>query len=184
MNPILLTGKDEFQLVMEYLKKELSGIRTGRANSAVVENISVMAYGSQMPVKGVASIGVPDARTITVDPWDKSLIKEIEKGIRDAGVGLNPVNEGALLRISMPALTEESRRQLLKVVGEKTEEAREKIRGIREDVKSLIISAMNDNEVTEDERYHLQDELEAMVGGFNDQIKELADEKEKEMMTI
>jgi ribosome recycling factor len=184
MNPILLTGKDEFQLVMEHLKKELSGIRTGRANSAVVENISVAAYGSQMPVKGVASIGVPDARTITVDPWDKSLIKEIEKGIRDAGVGLNPVNEGALLRISMPQLTEESRRQLLKVVGEKTEEAREKIRGIREDVKSLIIGAMNDNEVTEDERYHLQDELEVMVGSFNEQIKVLAEEKEKEMMTI
>ena len=184
MNPILSTGKDEFQLVMEHLKKELSGIRTGRANAAVVENISVAAYGSPMPVKGVASIGVPDAKTITVDPWDKSLIKEIEKGIRDAGVGLNPVNEGALLRISMPTLTEESRRQLLKVVGEKTEEARKKIRGIREDVKSLIISAMNDNEVTEDERYHLQDELEAMVGGFNDQIKALAGEKEKEMMTI
>jgi ribosome recycling factor len=184
MNPILSTGKDEFQLVMEHLKKELSGIRTGRANSAVVENITIMAYGSPLPVKGVASIGVPDARTITVDPWDKSLIKEIEKGIRDAGVGLNPVNEGAMLRISMPALTEEGRRQLLKVVGEKTEEAREKIRGIREDVKSLVISAMNDGEVTEDERYHLQDELEAIVGGFNDQIKALAEEKEKEMMTI
>ena len=184
MNPILSTGKDEFQLVMEHLKKELSGIRTGRANSAVVENITVMAYGSPMPVKGVASIGVPDAKTITVDPWDKSLIKEIEKGIRDAGVGLNPVNEGALLRISMPSLTEESRRQLLKVVGEKTEEARENIRGIREDVKSFIIGAMNDGDITEDERYHLQDELEAMVGGFNDQIKALAGEKEKEMMTI
>ena len=111
-------------------------------------------------------------------------MKEIEKGIRDAGVGLNPVNEGALLRISMPQMTEETRRQLTKVVGEKSEEAREKIRGIREDVKGLIISAMNDNEVTEDERYHLQDELEAMVGSFNDQIKALADEKEKEMMTI
>jgi ribosome recycling factor len=184
MNPILLTGKDEFQLAMEYLKKELSGIRTGRANSAVVENITVMAYGSPMAVKGVASIGVPDARTITVDPWDKSLIKEIEKGIRDAGVGLNPVNEGALLRISMPQLTEESRRALLKVIGEKTENAREKIRGTREDVKGLIIGAMNDGEVTEDERYHLQDELEAMVGGFNDQIKTLAEEKEKEIMTI
>jgi len=184
MNPILLTGKDEFQLVMEHLKKELSGIRTGRANSAVVENIMVDAYGSQMPVKGVASIGVPDSRTITVEAWDKSLMKEIEKGIRDAGVGLNPVNEGALLRISMPQMTEETRRQLTKVVGEKSEEAREKIRGIREDVKGLIISAMNDNEVTEDERYHLQDELEAMVGSFNDQIKALADEKEKEMMTI
>lgn len=184
MNPILLTGKDEFQLVLEYLKKELSGIRTGRANSAVVENIMVDAYGAQMPVKGVASIGVPDSRTITVEAWDKSLMKEIEKGIRDAGVGLNPVNEGTLLRISMPQMTEETRRALTKVVGEKSEEAREKIRGIREDVKGLIISAMNDNEVTEDERYHLQDELEAIVGGFNDQIKALADEKEKEMMTI
>jgi ribosome recycling factor len=144
----------------------------------------VDAYGSQMPVKGVASIGVPDSRTITVEAWDKSLMKEIEKGIRDAGVGLNPVNEGTLLRISMPQMTEETRRALTKVVGEKSEEAREKIRGIREDVKGLIISAMNDNEVTEDERYHLQDELEAIVGGFNDQIKALADEKEKEMMTI
>jgi ribosome recycling factor len=184
MNPILLTGKDEFQLVMEHLRKELSGIRTGRANSAVVENIMVDAYGSQMPVKGVASIGVPDSRTITVEAWDKSLLKAIEKGICDAGVGLNPVNEGTLLRISMPQMTEETRRQLTKVVGEKSEEAREKIRGTREDVKSLIISAMNDGDVTEDERYHLQDELEAMVGGFNEQIKELADEKEKEMMTI
>src|SRR5512141_1687921 len=116
MHPILLTGKDEFQAAVEHFKHELAGIRTGRANSATVENIMVMAYGSAMPVKGVASIGVPDAKTITVDPWDKSLIKEIEKGIRDAGVGLNPVNEGALLRISMPALTEESRRSLLKVV--------------------------------------------------------------------
>jgi ribosome recycling factor len=184
MNPILLTGKDEFQLIMEHLKKELSGIRTGRANSAVVENIMIDAYGSQMPVKGVASIGVPDSRTITIEAWDKSLLKEIEKGIRDAGVGLNPTNEGTLLRISMPQMTEETRRQLTKVVGEKSEEAREKIRGTREDVKSLIISAMNDGDVTEDERYHLQDELEAMVGGFNDQIKELADDKEKEMMTI
>jgi len=184
MNPILLTGKDEFQLIMEHLKKELSGIRTGRANSAVVENIMVDAYGSQMPVKGVASIGVPDPRTITVEAWDKSLLKEIEKGIRDAGVGLNPVNEGTLLRISMPQMTEETRRALTKVVGEKSEEAREKIRGVREDLKGLIISAMNDGEVTEDERYHLQDELEAMVGSFNDMVKELVESKGKEMMTI
>jgi ribosome recycling factor len=184
MHPILLTGKDEFQTVIERLKKELSAIRTGRANSAVVENITVMAYGSAMPLKGVSSIGVPDAKTITVDPLDKSLIKEIEKAIRDAGVGLNPVNEGALLRISMPQLTEESRRSLLKVIGEKSEEAREKIRGTREDLKSMIIGAQNDKDITEDERYHLQDELEAMVGSFNDEIKKIGEEKEKEIMTI
>ena len=184
MNPILLTGKDEFNSIVERYKKELSGIRTGRANSAVVENISVAAYGSSMQVKGVASIGVPDAKTITIDPWDKSLIKEIEKAIRDAGVGLNPVNEGTLLRISMPQLTEETRRQLIKVVGEKSEEARERVRSVREEVKDLIISAMNEKEITEDERYHLQDELESMVGTTNDEIKALSEDKEKEMMTI
>lgn len=184
MNPILLTGKDEFQAIIEHFKKELSGIRTGRANSAVVENISVQAYGSPMTVKGLASIGVPDAKTITIDPWDKSLIKEIEKSIRDAGVGLNPVNEGTLLRITMPQMTEETRRQLTKVIGEKSEETRERIRGSREEVKDLIISAMNEKEITEDERYHLQDELEAMVGTFNEQVKEMVAEKEKEMMTI
>jgi ribosome recycling factor len=184
MHPILATGKDEFNDAIEHLKKELSGIRTGRANSAVVENIQIMAYGSPMPVKGVASIGVPDARTITVDPWDKSIIKEIEKGIRDAGVGLNPVNEGALLRISVPALTEESRRQLIKAVGEKSEAMRERIRGSREEVKGLIIAAQNDGEITEDERYHLQDELEELVGKFNEEIKTIVEEKEKEIMTI
>jgi ribosome recycling factor len=184
MHPILSTGKDEFQTAIEHLKKELAGIRTGRANSAVVEDIQVMAYGAPMPVKGVASIGVPDAKTITVDPWDKSLIKDIERGIRDAGVGLNPVNEGTLLRISMPQLTEESRKQLLKTVGDKSEHARERIRGSREEVKSLIISAQNDGEIGEDERYRLQDELEGLVGNFNDEIKKIVEEKEKEVMTI
>ncbi len=184
MHPILSAGKDEFQAAIEHLKKELSAIRTGRANAAVVEDIQIMAYGASMPVKGVASIGVPDAKTITVDPWDKSLIKDIEKGIRDAGVGLNPVNEGTLLRITVPALTEESRRQLVKAVGEKSEEARQRIRSTREDVKDLIIASQTSGEIPEDERYHLQDELETMVGTFNDEIKKIVDEKEQEIMTI
>jgi len=184
MHPIIATGKDEFQSAIEHLKKELAGIRTGRANSAIVENMQVMVYGAPMPIKGVASIGVPDARTIIVDPWDKSLMKDIEKGIRDAGVGLNPVNEGTLLRIAVPQLTEESRKQLIKTVGEKSEHARERIRSSREEVKSLVISAQNDGEITEDERYRLQDELEEMVGKFNEEIKNIVEEKEKEVMTI
>jgi ribosome recycling factor len=141
-------------------------------------------YGSQMPIKGVASIGVSDAKTLTVDPWDKSLIKAIEKAIRDSGTGLNPVNEGMLLRITVPALTEESRRQLVKIIGEKSEASREQIRSIREEVKDMIISAMNEKEISEDERYHLQDELEAMVGGFNEEVKKIAEDKEKDLMTI
>jgi ribosome recycling factor len=184
MHPILLSGKDEFQAHIEHLKRELSGIRTGRANSAVIENITVMAYGSPMNVKGVASIGVPDAKTLTVEPWDKSLIKEIEKGIRDAGVGLNPVNEGTILRITMPQPTEESRRQIIKTMREKLEDCREKIRGTREEVKDMIISAQNEKDISEDERYHLQDELERLVGVYNDEVKQLGDGKEQEMLAI
>lgn len=184
MNPILLAGKDEFHATIEHLKKELSGIRTGRANTAMIDNVMVMAYGAPMPVKGVASIGIPDAKTITVDPWDKTLLKEIEKGIRDAGVGLNPVNEGTMLRIGVPQLTEESRKQLVKVIGEKSEDARERVRSTREDIKGMIIESQQSGEIPEDERYRLQDELEMLVGNYNEEIKKIVEEKEKEIMTI
>jgi ribosome recycling factor len=184
MNDLLAAFKPDFQKTIDHLKTELSSIRTGRASAAVIENITVNAYGGAMPVKGVASIGVPDAKTITVDPWDKSLIKEIEKGIRDAGTGLNPVNEGTLLRITVPQLTEENRRALTKVVGEKIEEARERIRAAREECKEAIIGAERAKEIAEDERYKLTDELEKMVGRMNDEIKKIGEEKEKEIMTI
>jgi ribosome recycling factor len=184
MNDLLAAFKPDFQKAIDHLKTELSSIRTGRASAAVIENITVNAYGGAMQVKGVASIGVPDAKTITVDPWDKSLIKEIEKGIRDAGTGLNPVNEGTILRITVPQLSEENRRALTKVVGEKIEEARERIRAAREECKETIIGAERAKEIAEDERYKLTDELEKMVGRMNDEIKKIGEEKEKEIMTI
>jgi len=184
MHPILIESKKSFNLAVEHLKKELSAIRTGRASAAIVENLMVMAYGNLMPVKGVASIGIPDAKTVVVDPWDKSLMKEIEKGIRDAGTGLNPVNEGTLLRISMPQLTEESRKALIKVVKEKLEECRGVVRRNREDYKAMIAAAEADKEIAEDERYKLQDELDKIVADVNDEIKSIGEDKEKEVMTI
>jgi ribosome recycling factor len=184
MHPILSEAKRSFNQAVEHLRKELSAIRTGRANAAVVENINVSAYGNLMPVKGVASIAVPDAKTIVVEPWDKSLIKEIEKGIRDGGVGLNPVNEGTLLRISMPQLTEESRKALIKVVKEKLEECRGTIRRNREEYKGMIVNAEQQNEIAEDERYKLTDELDKQTTEINEDIKKVGEEKEKEVMTI
>jgi len=184
MHDLLSAFKPDFQKTVDHLKTELSSIRTGRASAALVENLNVEAYGGMMPVKGVAGIGVPDAKTITVDPWDKSLIKAIEKGIRDAGTGLNPVNEGTILRITIPQLTEENRRELLKVIGEKIEEARERVRGVREECKETIIAAERDKEIDEDERYQLTDELEKMVGAMNEEIKKIGEDKEKEIMTI
>jgi len=176
--------REDFNKVLEFLKGELAGLRTGRASAATVEGILVDAYGSKMPIKGLASINISDARTIVVDPWDKSLVKEVEKAIRDSGKGLNPVNEGNFLRISIPALTEESRKALTKVVGEKAEEAKIRVRHLREQIKDDIMTAEEIKEIAEDERFKLQEDLDKKVGDINATIKEIAAEKEKEIMTV
>lgn len=176
--------REDFKKILNFLKEELAGLRTGRANAAMVEGIMVDAYGTKMALKGVASINIPDARTIVVDPWDKSLVKEVEKAIRDSGKGLNPVNEGNFLRVSIPSLTEESRKQLAKVVGEKSEEARIKVRHLREAIKDEILEAEKNKEIAEDERFKLQEDLDRKVADINAQAKEIAAEKEKEIMTV
>jgi len=184
MHPILSESKRSFAQAVQHLLAELSAIRTGRANAAIVENIPVAAYGAVMNVKGTASIAVPDPKTITVTPWDKALLKEIEKGIRDAGTGLHPVNEGTLIRITMPALTEENRKQLIKVVGAKLEECRTTVRRNREEYKAMILNAEKEKEIAEDERYKLTDELDMLTAAVNEEIAKIGAEKEKEVMTI
>lgn len=174
----------EFSKIIEHLKDELAGLRTGRANVAMVENIMVDAYGGKMPLKGVASINIPDARTIVVDPWDKSLVKEVEGAIRNAGKNLNPVNEGSFLRISIAALTEESRKELAKLVGEKAESARIRGRHLRERIKDEILQAEEAKEINEDQRFRLQDDLDKKIADLNAKIKEMAGEKEIEIMKI
>lgn len=176
--------REDFNKILEFFKGELSGLRTGRANAAMVEGIMVDAYGSKMPLKGVASINIPDAKTIVVDPWDKSLVKEVEKAIRDSGKGLNPANEGNFLRISIPVLTEESRKGLVKVVGEKAEEARIRARHLRESIKDEILEAEKSNDIAEDERFKLQEDLDKKIADINATIKEMAMEKEEEIMRI
>jgi ribosome recycling factor len=166
------------------LKEELAGLRTGRANAAMVDNIQVEAYGGMMALKGVASISIPDPRSIIIEPWDKTLVKAVEDAIRNAGKNLNPVNEGAFLRVPIPALTEESRRELVKLVGQKAEEAKIRARKVREDVKNEIISAEEKNEITEDERFMMQDQLDKKIADMNAQIKEIAEEKEEEIMKV
>ncbi|MBU1179878.1 ribosome recycling factor [Patescibacteria group bacterium] len=176
--------QEEFKSITDFLKEDLAGLRTGRANAAMVENIMVDAYGSKMPMKGVASINIPDARTIVVDPWDKSLVAEVEKSIRNSGKGLNPVNEGNFLRIVIPALTEESRKELVKLAYEKAEAARIKIRQLRERIKDEILKAEENKEIAEDQRFKLQDSLDKKCADFNANIKEMAEDKEKEVMTV
>lgn len=169
---------------IEFFKQELTQLRTGRATPALVENITVDAYGAPMAVKGVASISVSDAKTLVIEPWDKSLMKSVEDGIRNSGLGINPVNDGKVLRVIMPQMTEENRRNLVKIVGQKAEEARIRIRQAREEARTFIIKAEEDGEMPEDQKFKDLEALDALCKDYNDKVKEIATEKEEDIMKI
>ncbi len=174
----------DFIKAIEFFKDDISGLRTGRASSAIVEDVMVEAYGTHQTLKSLASINIPDAKTVNIVPWDKSILSAVEKAIRDSGVGLNPVNTGSQIRLSMPELTSERRQELIKILHQKEEGARIAVRKVREDVKEMVKSAEDSNEVTEDEKYRLQEDLEKVVKEYNDKVKEITEKKEAEINTI
>lgn len=176
--------KEQFDKAIEHLKQDISSLRTGRATPALVEDITIEAYGTRQPVKALASISVSDAKTLLIDPWDKSVIQAIDTGIRASDLGINPVNDGKVIRLPLPELTTERRQELIKVLHTKLEQARIAIRKIREDVRTLIDKAEKNKEFSEDEKFTLQDELDATVKEYNDRIKVTGDEKEKEILTV
>ncbi len=176
--------KENFDKSIDHLKHELLGLRTGRATPAIVEDISVEAYGSKQQLKSLASIAVADAKTITVEPWDKSVLAAVETAIRNSDLGINPVNDGSLIRLVLPDLTQDRRQELIKVLHKKLEEARIAVRKVREDVKKKIDNAEKNKEIAEDEKFKQNDDLEKMVKEYNDKIKEIGEEKEKEINTV
>lgn len=184
MQPMLDKYKQDFEKPLAILTDDLATMRVGRANPMIVENILVEAYGAKTPIKQMASIAVPEPRTLVITPWDKTIIKDIEKGIVEAKIGLNPVNEGSQLRLVVPQLTEESRRELTKNVGEKMEKTRIAIRQIRDRIKTEVENAEKAGNLTEDDKYDLIKKLDDQVKSYNEKIKDLGDKKEKEIMTI
>jgi ribosome recycling factor len=176
--------KEQFDKTIEHLKSEISSLRTGRATPAIVEDITVEAYGVKQSLKTVASISVTDAKTLTVEPWDKSILQTVEVAIRNSQLGINPVNDGKLLRLPLPDLTQERRQELIKVLHTKLEAARISVRQIREDAKKMIEQAEKDKEIAEDERYKQIEELDKVVKEYNDKIKEIGEEKEVEINTV
>lgn len=184
MEQILDSYKPDFEKSIGILTDAFATLRVGRANPIMVENIIVEAYGAQTPLKQVASITVPEARTILVAPWDKAIIKDIAKAIELANIGISPVNEGAQLRLTVPALTEDSRKELVKSVGEKMEKTRIAIRQIRDKAKDNIVKQEKDKQLTEDDKYDLQKKLDELVKDYNEKIKSMADKKEQEIMTL
>ncbi|MBP9760835.1 MAG: ribosome recycling factor [Candidatus Magasanikbacteria bacterium] len=177
-------NKEQFDKSIEFLKQDISSLRTGRATPALVEDIVVEAYGSKQPLHTVASINVADARTLNISPWDKSLMQAVEEGIRKSDIGINPVNDGTVIRLPLPELTAERRNDLIKILHKKLEEAKIAIRKIREELRTDIDKQEKAKEISEDDKYNMQDDIEEMVKSYNEKIKQIGEEKEKEINTI
>ena len=181
---ILSEYQSQFQDVINFLRSDISSLRTGRANPAIVEAVLVEAYGAKQQLVALASIATPDSRTIVVEPWDKSILKDIERGIEEAKIGLNPVVQGNFVRIVLPQLTEESRKNLIKILNEKLEHARIGVRNVREQTKVDIVATEKNKDIAEDAKYKLLEQLDKTAAGFNEQIRRIGEEKEREIMTI
>lgn len=182
-NPIEI-AKPEFENALNHLEKELHNIRSGRANAAIVEEIKVEAYGSTMELKGLASISSPDAKTIQIEPWDKTVVKDIEKALIAANLGMAPNVAGSTIRLVMPPMTEEKRKETVKVVHQKGEQARISVRGVRESVRDAVLKQEKDKQIGEDERFRWLEELDKVSADYNKKIDEAVKEKEEEVMTV
>lgn len=175
----------EFQQIIVHLEQELKGLRTGRAHPAMLDNIMVEAYaGAKSLLTQLAAVNVSDARSLLVEPWDKNIVKDIEKGIIESGLGFNPVNEGDKLRIVLPELTQERRQELVKILNKITEEARVKLRQLRDKARANIQKQEQAKEISEDKKFRLQKELEDKVKEYGDKIEGMRKKKQAEIMKV
>jgi len=184
MNQYLSAKKTEFQKTIEFFKKDIGSLRAGRANTAILDGVQIEAYGAKTPLVGLANVVTTDARSLIVSPWDKNIIKEVEKAILEADLGLGVVNEGDKIRLTVPAMTEENRKDLVKRLNEKTEHAKVSARQTRETVKQAIDKAEKDKQISEDDKFRFMEELEEEVKKVNEELKVAREKKEKEIMTI
>lgn len=172
------------QKTIESLKKDFQGLRTGRASTGLLDSIMVDAYGSSVPINQVATVSVPEARMLSVNVWDKNLLKHVEKAIRESSLGLNPMNDGVSLRIPLPPLSEERRVELTKIAGRYTEEAKVAVRNIRRDILDKIKKLKNDNEISEDEQKRYEDEVQKITDNATKEMDELFKAKEAEIKQV
>jgi ribosome recycling factor len=169
---------------IEAFKNELHKIRTGRAHPGILDQVQVDYYGSMVPISQVANLSLLDARTISVQPWEKGMGPKLEKAIRDSGLGLNPSAQGDLLRIPMPALTEERRKELTKVVKHAGEECKVAVRNVRRDANEHLKKLLKDKDVTEDDERRAQDEVQRLTNNVVAEIDKLVHAKETEILAV
>ena len=176
--------RESMEKAIQALEKSFSKVRTGRASLALLDGIRVDYYGTPTPLKQLSSLSVPESRLIVISPWDSSIIGAIEKAIQKSDLGLMPTNDGKLIRITIPALTEEKRRDLVKVVRKMAEECKIKQRNARRDANEQLKSLKKDNEISEDELYNLQDEVQKLTDQYIGKTDDSLSLKEKEIMEI
>jgi ribosome recycling factor len=184
MHPHLEQAKQKFAKALEHLHSEFSSIRSGRATPALIEQVKVEAYGAFTPLIELASITAPETRLLVVQPWDKSILKNVEKSLQQANLGASPVIDGQLIRINLPSLSEERRREFVKLVNNKIEETRGVFRHIREEVLKLGKDEKTAGKLPEDEFFGIQKDLQKLVDDNNEKVKKMGEDKEKEIMTI
>lgn len=176
-------ANERMEMAAMYLEEELQRIRAGRANVAILDNVRVSSYGQMVPLNQVATVMVPDARTITVKPWDKKTIKDIEKGIMDSDVGITPENNGEMIRLNLPQPTEERRRELVKQCNKIGEKIKVQIRTIRADIKDILKKAIKDG-LSEDLEKDAETDLQKIHDKYIKRVDDLLAAKEKEIMTV
>lgn len=176
--------EQKMQKSVEALKHDLAKVRTGRAHTGLLDHIQVDYYGSMVPLSQVANVGLGDARTITIQPWEKKMGPVIEKAIRESDLGLNPASTGDLIRVPMPPLTEERRRELTKVVRHEGENAKVAVRNLRRDANTHLKELLKKKEVSEDDERRAQDDVQKLTDRYIADIDKLITEKDKEIMTV
>jgi ribosome recycling factor len=181
---VLKDLETRMQAAIDALTREFASVRTGRANASLLDGVRVEAYGNLTPINQLATVSVPDPRTIVIQPWDASQMKEIEKGIAKSDLGLSPTNDGKVIRLTVPTLTEERRKQLAKTVGKFAEDARVAIRNARRDANDKLKALAKEKKVSEDEERRGHDQIQKTTDRFSGKIDELAKKKEQEVMTV
>lgn len=184
LNEVKTSAEQRMQKSLDALKSDLGKVRTGRAHTGLLDHVMVDYYGSMVAVNQVANVSLGDARTINVQPYEKNMVGKIEKAIRDSDLGLNPATNGDMIRVPMPMLTEERRRDLIKVVRTESEDAKISLRNVRRDSNDALKKLIKDKEISEDDERRAQDEIQRLTDKFVIEVDKMLQQKEAELMAV
>lgn len=181
---VLSEAKSRMSKSIEVLKRDLAGIRTGRASPMIFDNIKIDYYGTQTPLKQIATISAPEARLLIIQPWDNATLGDITKAIQKSDLGLNPSSDGHMIRIPIPPLSEERRREMVKLVHKRAEEGKVALRNVRRDSMDMLKDLEKEKEISQDEQKRAQSKLQEITDGFISEVDQIAKDKESELLEV